>query len=1016
MRALRVGLLAATALASIGSAHAQRGPNWAYLYNPSPAEWQQWWTNKVDATAGTLTNPTVVGALALGTVQILYGSGAPNGTVSAPPGSWYARTDAAPGAALYVKESGAGNTGWTAYAAPPAIGTTPGTAGDGGVLAAVQATANAAIPSSTLGQPTGPAAQSALTSEAGTARQNEAAAQAAVTAEAGRAIAAEALKATLTALAAEASTARAAEAAAQAEANAAAPQTALTLEQQTARQNEAAALAKAVAAVPTATLGQPGGPLVQGGTGAVDTNTVLGRSNAARAGDVFNPRDYGAVGDGQAHPSGLTLAALAVRYPWITDSLHGTLFNLPVAANAAVGATTLSFAATQTVSTAAAVGSTTLLLGDVGGLSQGMTITLAGVPAGTQVEWVNPSTLQIGLSAATTGAIAANASASFVQSWLSHVTPGMQASGPGVPAGATVTAVSSTGVTLSAGLTGAVVAPTSNTAATPQYQGTAITFHAPFTDAQAAGLQMDALGIQAAVKAAEAAGGGRVVLPAGVPGGKYLVDQTIVFALPVPYGPQVGATLEGDGMAASQLVVPADLGPSRYALSCGDPTATAANQRGIYAGGGSMCFGEWRGFTLTGPGNIPFLGARPQLNGVPVAMGGAKQGPRRNMRYVGVTGFNAGIQFAGDWTTDDYVTSGGNFVGVRLDDGIPNLFGDMRYEQVFFGGNSFAGISISPTAGILSSRFSKSWIADQPYGIWIEPGSPPPYNPSSIYNTVFDDINFEGSGCATIKDGNAKADGSDPGGRGVQGLKIRASSILPSATYALAAGCPWRSYIDLGYAYGLAVTDVDEGTLPPVAGGVAALTIHSLTNGATGRGGVKLSGNLRNIFDAYAALGQEMVSTGASGDFFNSRDPLSLEMEIPGVGRFREYFLAPNDASALARGTLLEGASYFGFEMAQRSGTAAANTAPLLGAIASPSTASMAGKFVTAMVDGQTIPIAVSAAQSVPGLLQLDTANVGKATSAATVTTGRVIGSVTDPNGGSASQVFMQGQFGRGGP
>lgn len=45
---------------------------------------------------------------------ILSGSGAPNGSVTAPVGSMWLRTDGGAGSTLYVKESGTGNTGWVA--------------------------------------------------------------------------------------------------------------------------------------------------------------------------------------------------------------------------------------------------------------------------------------------------------------------------------------------------------------------------------------------------------------------------------------------------------------------------------------------------------------------------------------------------------------------------------------------------------------------------------------------------------------------------------------------------------------------------------------------------------------------------------------------------------------------------------------------------------------------------------------------------------------------------------------
>lgn len=44
----------------------------------------------------------------------LHGSGSPEGAVTAPVGALYRRTDGGASTTLYVKESGAGNTGWVA--------------------------------------------------------------------------------------------------------------------------------------------------------------------------------------------------------------------------------------------------------------------------------------------------------------------------------------------------------------------------------------------------------------------------------------------------------------------------------------------------------------------------------------------------------------------------------------------------------------------------------------------------------------------------------------------------------------------------------------------------------------------------------------------------------------------------------------------------------------------------------------------------------------------------------------
>lgn len=49
-----------------------------------------------------------------GTAIWTSGSGSPEGSITAPVGSLYTRTDGGAGTTLYVKESGAGNTGWVA--------------------------------------------------------------------------------------------------------------------------------------------------------------------------------------------------------------------------------------------------------------------------------------------------------------------------------------------------------------------------------------------------------------------------------------------------------------------------------------------------------------------------------------------------------------------------------------------------------------------------------------------------------------------------------------------------------------------------------------------------------------------------------------------------------------------------------------------------------------------------------------------------------------------------------------
>ncbi|MES2112917.1 MAG: hypothetical protein V4577_29470 [Bacteroidota bacterium] len=62
--------------------------------------------------------------LGTSTQVLLYGgSGSPQGSITANPGSMYFNTTGGNGTSIYVKESGSGtNTGWVPYASPPATG------------------------------------------------------------------------------------------------------------------------------------------------------------------------------------------------------------------------------------------------------------------------------------------------------------------------------------------------------------------------------------------------------------------------------------------------------------------------------------------------------------------------------------------------------------------------------------------------------------------------------------------------------------------------------------------------------------------------------------------------------------------------------------------------------------------------------------------------------------------------------------------------------------------------------
>lgn len=79
----------------------------------NPADLDRYLRGLVVDLAGSITYASIVDKpAALG--FIYSGTGTPEGAVTAPVGSMFLRTDGGAGTTLYVKESGAGDTGWIA--------------------------------------------------------------------------------------------------------------------------------------------------------------------------------------------------------------------------------------------------------------------------------------------------------------------------------------------------------------------------------------------------------------------------------------------------------------------------------------------------------------------------------------------------------------------------------------------------------------------------------------------------------------------------------------------------------------------------------------------------------------------------------------------------------------------------------------------------------------------------------------------------------------------------------------
>jgi hypothetical protein len=649
---------------------------------------------------------------------------------------------------------------------------------------------------------------------------------------------------------------------------------------------------------------------------------------------------------------------------------------------------------------------------DVVGIAQGDIVTAAGaIQSGTYVEYVNPSTLEVKLNKGTAGRVAGGTSVTFTRPWLDRIVAGVtQVSGPCITGSVTVSTVNtSTGVvTLPSGTASACNPATGWLAATPQARGTPITFYSPFTDAQAQALQMDALGIIGAEQAAEP-GSGTVTIPSGT----YRMDQTVIMPVVAhTVSARSGVKIIGDGERGTNLVVYADLGPSRAVLSCGDPTADYQNLRGIYAVQGSYCWGSWDRLNITTNGYTTSRGARPAISGVPVLMDGVKQGPRRNMRDVEITGFNNGILFQGDHTIWDHVTAKSNFNGMRYDSAMTILYGDQHLNNVWFYGNSWAGLSVAPNT-YFEGEMLKPYFGFNAYAVWCEPGLPNIAN--CMQGTSIIQPNWESVGCAAMADGNELPNLSTAqGSRGISDTTFEnlfTSNDTTFSSFQLPGGCAFNGYFTIYGAYGLTIRSVWSNAFPVTAGPI--VRAHRTGNFAQNAGGLKLSGaGFKTILANYGAAGIELVNgAGAlNSDFYNTRSYDGVEIEVPGFWRARMAPFIDSGQTTFPLGMALE--SKVGGNsgiVAARAGTATAGTMVPLGVNLQPAAGfNWNNKMAVIGVAGSELPISVGAARAAGVLLKVDATATGLGVVGTSVTDGQLLGIVSDANSGSTSQVFMR--------
>lgn len=555
------------------------------------------------------------------------------------------------------------------------------------------------------------------------------------------------------------------------------------------------------------------------------------------------------------------------------------------------------------------------------GVNRGDLVTGDGIQTGTQVDWVNHAKMEIVLSLPTTRDMAPGETLVFVPSWLHKVSVGMEVSGPprAVPEGEVVTWVDAGigKVGLSAPLIGPVAADTAmiGVPQIAQSYATPITFYRPYSDREAATLQMDRLGIQAAINAASAVGGGAVDLPAG---GSWQIDGPLIMPIFRPSGiNQATVALGGAAYAenGSVLEATADFGPGTALIACGDPTAKSSNLRGLYSSpNGYLCTGSLHDLRIRPRAASAFAGLRPKWNGAPVAMDGVKEGPRLKWERVSISGFDSGALAAFDHTrlSDSRLVE--NFIGLRLDDEQQDLHGDEVFDRLYSTNNAWAAVSVSPKA-YLNGEFRKPYFSNSPYAIYCEPG---PNAKQCIQGTTILDANNENIGCGTIKDGGVRDGFMAAGGtRAVEHLLEVNSFEMGQAGFGEgsvprpAGGCVWAAYFDVGDVADWTIENVWTNDFAPVKGAAAHILRARGIGGVStmGGGGFRMAGGgVWNAIRNAGLYGQNIVNgpAGFLGDFWRGASWQYVTLEGATFKARPIPFLEDAATSGLALGTLLE--------------------------------------------------------------------------------------------------------------
>ena len=528
------------------------------------------------------------------------------------------------------------------------------------------------------------------------------------------------------------------------------------------------AFVQASAAAGAGTSSGTGTTVLAAGTDASNALVTLPgmppRTLAARAADVYNVRDFGALGTnssvtiGASFPSSVTasLAAFASQnvrgtmpYAWMTNPAFGLTFTIPTSVDQGGSGTTLTF------------------LESLSGIN-GWSATVA--------VWQDPA----------------------YGNYL--LQPGMQVSGSCIAAGTTVSAVGRT-----PGATGYGTVTLSKASSADCGSGAAISFAT--TPSQLQALTVDWLGIQSAMAAScmNTQSGGSVYMPSG----NYIIDRSLVNAGGISNTAKPFFTLDlrGDGLAATTLTAPADLGRDMCVITEGarGPDNTSVSR--------------YHDFSLFGPGFS-------RKNGVsPSQMDGLCIGETAAASDVDIEAMHAGLNGIRDHWSLRNVRLKNNGYGIYFAP-YTTALGNQYVTNSDLTGNTIASVAVSSTNSIDSATFINDHTGFSPYGFYEETAPQTVSGPIGfLTNSLLQNVWIEGVGNAWLYAatafGNVIANtfiGGGASGVGsytsytLAGAPIPAVVYVPTFKQNTLIGTNWSSYGNVSDAIIEASSDCSGNT------------------------------------------------------------------------------------------------------------------------------------------------------------------------------------------------------------